>query len=169
MEMNPESPPKALSERVLSHVRKDMNVNSAFVIFKLFWIHFFAAGLTLSFCPQFNVGIERETVNNALYHLMEIHPLLCAAFCGSIFLGATALASVLVLRPAELICLKQKSVWIYSLLLALSLGFFMFTGSLFTQHYDWSFIATWCLAAILISWFITRLGTYFRIHLIPSY
>lgn len=162
MSIDPQSPTKDLSEKTLSFIQKDLQISPAFIFFKLFWIHFFAAGLTLSFCPQFNIGIARDGVSSTLYSLMQVHPLLCAAFCGTIFLGATAVASVLVLKSAELWWLQKRAAWVYSILVAVSLAFFMLSGNVFNQHYDFSFVAAWSIAAILIAWLITRLGVFFR-------
>lgn len=169
MSISPQSPKVDLSEKTLSFIQSDLQISPPFIFFKLFWIHLFAAGLTLSFCPQFNIGMARDSVSSALYSLMQVHPLLCAAFCGTIFLGATAVASVLVLKTAELWWLRKRAAWIYSLLVAISLGFFMLSGNVFEQHYDFSFVAAWSITAILIAWLITRLGVFFRTRLLLNY
>ncbi len=158
-----QEPPEFLNQRILAGVASDLRTNRSVLLLKLILIHALVATLTLSFCPQFNVGPLGEGITSALYVLMRLHPLFCAAFCGSIFLGSSALVLVLVLKKSELAVLRERSWWIYSLLAGLSLSFFMLVGTPLQGHYGGSFLVTWILAALTSAWLITKVGSVLRL------
>ncbi len=158
-----QEPPESLNQRVLAGVCCDLATSRPVLLFKSVLIHILVAALTLSFCPQFNVGPMGEGITSALYALMRLHPLFCAAFCGSIFLGSSALALVLVLKKSELAVLRKESWWIYSLLASFSLSFFMIVGTPLQGHYNGGFLLTWILAALASAWLVTRIGSGLRL------
>lgn len=160
------SPPQHLSERVLQQVHRDLKVNTPWLMLKLLFLHSLVGAVTLIFCPQFTIGPVGEGITTTLYALGRIHPMLCAAFCGTVFLGSTALILALALRSSELVVVKRRSWWIYSLLAAVSLVFFMLAGSVGGSH-GFTFVVTWFFAAIVSAWIIFQLGAWVRTKFLP--
>src|SRR4051794_2045624 len=89
-------PPRTLSATVLATAARFLNPSPLSVFKKLGWIHLFAGGLTLTVCPQFGIG-PIGGGHGWMGAVMNYGSAACGVFCGSIFLGFTALASAFLL------------------------------------------------------------------------
>lgn len=95
------SPHPALSNRVLSLIKKDLNPRHKMIFLKLIFIKSFVGFLTLTFCPQFNFSL---TNNYELFHYFH-HNFgnnICSFLCGSIFIGSGASFSAYLLKRSEI-------------------------------------------------------------------
>ncbi len=149
MEASEAEVPQALKKNSLASLTADMGIRPRFILLKLLVLHFAAAFFTLNFCPQFHVGSANEKVSQFLYALMQVHHLLCAAFCGFLFLGVSALLASLVLKDKELFWLKNRAWWSSSVLTLFSLFYFMYAGDLGSAHFDIFFSSVWTLSSIV--------------------
>ena len=125
---DPIAPPSRLSEAILNQVHRDLNPSAWSVFAKVSLIHFFVGLATLSFCPQFGLGLLGNKPG-LMGFFMSLGPYGCVLACGSFFLGTSVFVACLLLRAEELGKLKRNSLLITSALASLSLGFFIMAGS----------------------------------------
>ena len=120
--------PLVLREAVLSEVHRDLNPSHKTVFLKMLGIHSAVSLLSLSICSQF--GIKVLPLYDAMDAMMSVvgHTY-CMAFCGLLYLGISALAFSLVLRPEEVKVIRRHKVLQLTLLSGLSLGVFLCLGA----------------------------------------
>lgn len=119
-------PPRALSERILFHVRTDLNPPLWRVSAKLAAIHLVVGTLTLFFCPQF--GVHLGTGKGLLDVLMQYGDQACMLGCGALFMSGSALAAILFLRIEEIRAIRRTRLLLFPALGVFSLGLFVCAG-----------------------------------------
>lgn len=159
-EANDAEVPREMGDKVLSRIIGDIKVNPLMISFKLLVLHVASAVFILQLCPQFNVGgsYSSQVIEKILMQLMQINHLLCAAFCGVLFLGTSAVLSATVLNQKELFWLKQKAWWTATVITLVSFFYFMYAGDAMQSHYDIWFSLVWIVSACVASVFIYRAG-----------
>ena len=73
--------------------------------------------------------------------IMPFGRLACAVFCGSVFLGTTALVAHLLFKPEELRVVYRTRLWQFPLLTMLSFSALMLSGRLLMENpiaYSWA-------------------------------
>jgi hypothetical protein len=152
------SPPPRVSEQIMSQVRKDLNPSNWQVFSKISKIHFFAALITLSVCPQFGFRVLGSGLG-----LMEVFMAFgsygCNVACGSFFIGVTMIASSVLLRPEELRQLKRNSFLEVSLLSFASLGVFIMVGS---AEILFSFAVAWLFGSLMSGMALIEVAYFIR-------
>jgi hypothetical protein len=147
------TPPSSLSEQVLSTIHSNFNPSLWFVFLKLLAVHAIIGTITLIFCPQFgispisntryaNLGIPNIGMAHILMHYGETA---CMLGCGAIFLGGSALAASMILRPEEIRVIRKTQILQLPLLAFLSLSLFNFIGIEVAMYYG----LFWLLGSIL--------------------
>ena len=118
------TPPVRLQQELFQRVNKDLNPSISRVFSKLSLIHLGTSLVTLSVCPQF--GLSTFKTGLGLNHLfMQLGELGCEVACGSFFLGTTAVAATLLMRPEEIRTLRKHKYFELAALTLMSLGAFM--------------------------------------------
>lgn len=120
-------PAGELSEKILSHVKRDLDPGNITVVSKLFGVQGLIGLLTMLFCPQFSLSL---TNNHELYHFFHytFGESACMAICGSIFIGTGAIFASLILKPGEIRKISQSKYLYYFSVCSLSVLVFMFLG-----------------------------------------
>lgn len=121
------TPPKYLTDKILSRVQMDLNPGIVNVFFKLVLIHAIVGSIVLSFCPQFGIGYFSHM--GIMHYFMYLGPTICTMLCGGIFLGTSMFASALLLKPEEVKVLRKKRILQISALGLISLILFMILGA----------------------------------------
>ncbi len=157
-------PPRPLA--IKDDILRDLNTSKQHLYLKFFGLHFMASILTLSICPQFGVRIPfaLNQLGHRLGHsLMEIHPALCGAYCGLVFMGLGALLSLALLRPLERTRIAKLS-WYATLTYGLfNLGLLMgahLSFETYAMNTGFLFMASWLFMGIGAQRLITFLGQY---------
>jgi len=121
-------PPMAVQEAVLARVKLDLNPSFANVFLRVLAIHGVLSLVTLSICSQF--GLQLFPLLDLMNTFMAFagHTY-CMAFCGALFVGASALSLSFVLTPEQVKALRKNSLLQFSILSFLSLGVFLFFGA----------------------------------------
>lgn len=122
--VEPASPPKHLSDTILSKVRADLHPSALKVFAKLSGIHFFVAALTLAICPQFGFRFFGDDPG-LMGYFMNLGHYGCMIACGSFFLGSSLLVAAFVLRAEEVRTIRKNWLTQFASLALLSLGFFI--------------------------------------------
>jgi hypothetical protein len=100
-----EAPPDAVSDELRAFVYGDLHVDVSKLVAKTVGAFAVAATAVVAVCPQLGVGpwLSDWALAVALGHVLHaLGPWICAAVCGALFVGWGTLASVVVLRRAEL-------------------------------------------------------------------
>lgn len=121
------SPPEALSRRILTRVREEMNPSSWRVFAKLAAIQAGVGFVSLFFCPQFGINPMRHSGLAGLFMKLGGHG--CMLACGALFLGMSALMASFLLRPEEIRVIRRNELPQFALLGLLSLGTFFCLGN----------------------------------------
>jgi hypothetical protein len=156
------TPPKHLSDQILSTDMNELNPSPWFVFSKLALLHAFFGTLTLLFCPQFGISLFGGMGLMGLF--MEYGEKACMVGCGALFLGSSALAASLLLKPGEVAVLKKKEILQISTLGLLSLGVFICTGS----EVVFEMLFFWLLGSVLGGIATFELGWRIRTKIAPS-
>lgn len=139
------APPQHLNERVLSFVRSELSPSPWKVFSKISFIHFIAAILTLSVCPQFGFRVFGEGMG-LMHYFMSFGPVGCPIACGAFFMGTSLFVSTFLLNPQELRVLRSHRLTELGTLTMLSLGFFIMMDP---SSIVLSFALAWLLGAII--------------------
>lgn len=156
------APPHSVTEVVCAQVQGDLNPSLQYVSAKLFGLHTLAAAIVTFFCPQLGVGPIMGG-QGIMHFFMVFGPLPCAALCGALFLGASAMMATFFLRKEELRLANRYGFINVSLLAAVSFAALMLAGGASDR---WSY-AFWIAGAILSGWIILRIGANVRLR--PNY
>lgn len=147
-------PSRQLSDAVRSQVHRDLTPRMDKVIAKLLGVHLATAAVSLQVCSQFGVG--RTT--GVTHFFMGFGEFACMVFCGSLFLGLTALMASALLTLPELIALRKMSY-----LPVLFLGFISLSAfALFGEGMLASLAMMWLLGGMIMSVFTTEVGIRIR-------
>lgn len=157
-------PPQHISEAILSRVHGELNPRFGVVLAKLFFLHALMALAITLICPQLGVGPIFDFYGLHDF-FMRFGPLPCAALCGALFLGATALISVIVLRVEELRLANKYRFINISFLAAISFSGLMIAGG----EADRLSYAFWMAGAVLAGWMILGVGTKLRLSPVFSH
>lgn len=153
-------PPQSLSDRLQARLHPSwMQVFS-----KLLIVQLIVGGLTLLFCPQFGIA-PLGGDSSFLTFLLKQGQFFCAAACGMIFIGTSAIASLFVLNPEESAQLKKHSVTLIGALATIAL--FILLGisrglEITTHHSGAYFSSIWWIAALLSSLLFIQAGTWLK-------
>jgi hypothetical protein len=123
-DIEPVSPPRHLSEAIISRVRGDLNPSSLKVFAKLSSIHFFVGAFTLAICPQFGFRLFGDGPG-LMGYFMNLGHYACMIACGSFFLGSSVLVAGILLKKEELRVVRANRFTQFTSLALLSLGFFI--------------------------------------------
>jgi len=121
-------PPEYLDNSILNFIHEDLNPSSKLVFSKLVTIQLFIGGLTLLFCPQFNLSL---TNNYELFHYFHHNygERICMILCGSIFMGTGTIFASTILSINEIKLIKSKEFLFYPTLSILTLPIFLIFGA----------------------------------------
>lgn len=122
------APPIAACDAVLSQVNRELNPSNQSVFLKMLGVHTVVSLFSLSICSQF--GVQFLKLYDAMDSMMEVvgHTY-CMAFCGLLYLGISALAFSLLLRPEEIRVIRRHKILQLTLLSGVSLGVFLCLGA----------------------------------------
>jgi hypothetical protein len=151
--------PQTIRQSVLKRVYSDLNPSFQRVGAKLFGLHALAAGIVSLFCPQLGVGpIIGE--HGIMQLFMRFGPLPCAALCGAVFMGTSALFATLFLAREELKLANNYSFINATFLAAVSFAGLMLAGG---QSDRLSYVF-WIVGAVFAGWVTLKLGSSFRLR-----
>ena len=141
-------------KEILDHVYKDLNPNKLILVLKLFLIHVFVGGITLLFCPQFELSL---TSNVEFYHFFHRHfgIYVCTAVCGALFMASGACLAGFILRFSELKILFSSKYLLHFLMSGMALLSFFILGARIPLElaFAWMFGGvTSSLVAIQVGW-----------------
>jgi Na+/melibiose symporter-like transporter len=138
------SAPDQLKQNIFNKIENDLKVTPALTWVKFSAIHAFIGALSLLFCPQFNLSLSGKKDLYYFFHQTLGHEG-CMIVCGAIFLGTGALASVFLLKQAEIYMVRRSLMMAFLLLAIISLGLFYIFGA--QIYFD---LATpWLLGAVV--------------------
>lgn len=118
------APGHAVSLKILETVRRDLNPAAWSVFSKLALIHFVVGAATLLLCPQFGIRLAGSGLGVMKYFIF-LGDYACTALCGAIFVGSSALAAAVLLRPEEIRVIRRQKILQLATLSLLSLGVFI--------------------------------------------
>lgn len=121
-------PPSHLSEKIISHVHRELNPPRTQVFLKVLGIHSVVSLFSLSICSQF--GIQTLALFDVMNVFMEImgHAY-CMVLCGFLYLSVSALAFSFLLKPEEIRSIRKDFYAQLIILAGLSLGVFVCLGA----------------------------------------
>lgn len=153
------TPPASVNHAILAQVRGDLNPSLKLVSAKLFGLHALGAGIVTLFCPQLGVGPIFG--GHGIMHLfMQFGPLVCAAICGSVFVGISTILATLFLKREELRLANRYRFLNVTLLASISFAGLMLAGG----SSDRLSYAFWIAGAIGAGWLILKLGASVRLR-----
>lgn len=120
-------PPKATSSAVLATIHQDLNPGFWQVFSRLALIHFVTGTVMLLICPQFDLNLLGGM--GLMRFFMSFSETMCSVACGAVFLGGSALAAALVLRPEEVRAIRKTELLQLAGLSLASLGVFICVGA----------------------------------------
>ncbi len=154
-----EIPPKSLGLSVQKDILLSFHKKAILAKFILFQI--LGATFTLSFCPQFGIGLEE---GHGITHFFRLFgDWACASFCGSLFLSSGMLVAYIGMKGDELWWVWRH--YKYSLILFPTVlwSILMLTNiSLNLESESVLYHLTWIVAALLTQafWLTLRSKTY---------
>lgn len=154
-----ESPPSAIRDAVKKDITLSFHKNS--IIFKFLSFQLLGALFSMSFCPQFGLGLIEG--HGVTHHLRMIGDWACASFCGSLFLSSGMLFAFMGMKAEELWWIWRRFKFSLIFLPALLWSCLMLTNlSLRLPSETPSYHVTWILMAILVQglWLQVRSSTY---------
>lgn len=141
-----EAPPVYLKELT----KKDISLtfNRFNIVFKFALLQMLGALITLSFCPQFGIGIPE---GHGITHTLRMYgDVACASFCGALFLSAGSLLAAFVMDQDELFWIWKR--YKFQLIIFPTLlwsGFMLFKITLNLDTETLSYHLVWILSAII--------------------
>lgn len=141
-----EAPPSALKELTQKDI--SLSFNRFNIIFKFALLQMVGALITLSFCPQFGVGIPE---GHGITHIFRMYgDVACASFCGALFLSAGSLLAAFVMDQDELFWIwKRYKFQLIIFPTILWSGFMLFNITLNLDSETLSYHLVWILSAII--------------------
>ena len=119
--------PQSVERETLSAIARELRPSSLSVFGKVLAIHVVVGLITLSYCPQFGVGLTSGM--GLMPFLMKFGESVCMLGCGALFLSFSLLAASLLLRTEEVRILKQNIVLQILSLSVLSIGTLLVAGA----------------------------------------
>lgn len=150
-------PGTAVSDRVLTRVRMDLNPSPFRVFSKLLAVHALTAVVTLSLCPQFGFRLFWDGMG-LMHYFMALGPYGCFVACGSFFTGMSLLIACLVLRGEEIRKIRQNRWLELGALTLVSLGFFVMVSA----EVIFGIAVAWLVGALVGSVLSLELGWMLR-------
>lgn len=140
----------AITQNIFNTEHQQLQIFPYYFFGKIFFIHIIMGTLTLLACPQFGLGFLSHH-SGLMAILMQYGHTVCAAVCGSIFLGSTSLGIYFVLNRGEKLYLKHHHKKIFAALGTLSLAIFIglqqtFAPTEFSLSFEYSLI--WLLSGV---------------------
>jgi len=118
-------PSRAVSDRILETVSKDLNPSASMVFLKLLGITAASGVLSLTICPQSGLGQGIGLMR----FFMQLGPHVCSIACGAIFISIGIILSFFLLRPEELRVLRRTRFLQLTVLAMTSLLGFICAGA----------------------------------------
>ena len=159
--IEPVQPKAELSQKILSRVQTDLNPSAWMVFPKIALIHAFVGALSLLLCPQF--GVSPNDSMGVMAVFMKYGEHVCMLACGGVFLGGSALAASLILRPEEIRTLRRTELFQFFILSLLSVAVFLCTGATVVS----SMMVIWLAGSVLGALTSLELGWFLRKKLNP--
>lgn len=160
-------PPPELSHAVRSQIMNSLNPSSWSVLGKLTVIHIVSASVTLLVCPQF--GFSPLGGGYGLLHFfMRWGVFACATFCGTLFLGTTALVSQLVMSPEERRVVLKSQLWQLPILGMVSMMMLMLLARLSAKELSETsvyFASVWLIMGSILAVAVSHLTCRMRLIL----
>ena len=156
---------EAPSEQLNLIVRKDIQLSfrKKEIILKFIGYQILGAIFSLSFCPQFGIGLN--TIYNISHFFMQFGMWACAAFCGSLFLSTGAIVAFLGMKGEELWWVWRRYKYQMIILPAVMWAILMLISP---NAESMSFHVWWILAAMLSAGILftlrTRIYSSFQMH-----
>lgn len=150
--------PVSLDLKILGQVAKDLAVRPFQLLAKYLFFHFISVTLTLTFCPQFGIGLLEG--HGISHFFMQFGKEICMVMCGSVCIGSSALLSAIFLRRHELRWMRSK---FYTPILATSLvtlGVFAAIGGEIVFHQSLFWLAGGLITAFLSSEIVSKLKVF---------
>ena len=123
----PAPPPRETLAALTRVVHAGLHPAPLEVFGKLVLIVLASGAVTLLLCPQFGLGFMRSS---GLFELfMSLGHYICRIACGALFLGAGALACVMLLSPEELRVVRRHPVLQFSAASLICLAAFVALGA----------------------------------------
>lgn len=122
------APPAFVRDAIVSRIHRDLDPSNQHVFLKMLGVHTLVSLFSLSVCSQF--GIQSLRVYDAMNSMMDVvgHTY-CMALCGILYLGLSALALSLWLKPEEIRVIRRHRFFQLTLLAGVSLGVFLCLGA----------------------------------------
>ncbi|MGK5087344.1 hypothetical protein WDW86_07280 [Bdellovibrionota bacterium FG-2] len=136
-------PPANISENILSQIHRDLNPAAWRVFSKLAFIHLMVGSVTILFCPQFGINLMGGMGLMSLF--MRYGAQVCMVACGAVFMGGSALAGAIFLRPEEVRVIRRTRFLQISALTLLSMGVFVCAGAVLI----FSLASFWLVGSVL--------------------
>lgn len=141
-----EAPPAYLKSLTLKDITFTMNKYP--ILIKFVSLQLLGAAITLSFCPQFGIGLPE---GHGITHALRMYgDGVCATFCGSLFLLAGSLLASFSMDEDQYFWIWRRFKYSLIILPALfwsALMFFNFTFKL--NNEDFGYHVIWIISAIL--------------------
>lgn len=153
--------PSGLEQRILQTVRRDLNVVLWKFFTKLALVQVLAGGATLLVCPQFGLGPLGGGAG-IMHIVMQYGTVACALFCGSIFLGSSAIGSLFVFGWGERQYLYKGRFWIFGVLGVASVCALMLASAVnFRSLHVWhhlEFALIWAVGGAVLAQLLFQIG-----------
>ncbi len=158
--------PYLLKESVRTQIHAKLSPSAVTTLRKLTFTHAASSLITLLICPQFGAN-PFHAGDQWISFFMQFGDWACGIACGSLYLGATALLSLLTTSPEERRVCLGKGFWIYPALSAVSIGLLMLLGKIDSirsshVHLSLTFVSSWWVAAVLAAILISWMGNFVR-------
>ncbi len=140
--ISPEAPPESLNLTVKKDI--ELSFRRTEIILKFIGYQILGAFFSLSFCPQFGLGMD--TGHNISHFFMQFGMWACASFCGALFLSSGAAVAFLGMKGEELWWVWRRYQYqMIALPAVLWAGLMLFSPS----GADLSFHLWWIAAAVV--------------------
>ena len=146
-----------ISQKILTYVRNELNPTHVLVFSKLLGTQALVGFLTLLFCPQFNFSL---TNNFNFFHYLynSFGENVCAAICGSIFIGSGAQLAAYALKEGEIRKIKEFKLIYYFAITSIAL--MVFAGLRAELHLN--LVLFWFVGAIVAGITLFEANRFFR-------
>ena len=121
-------PGPAVSDKILSFIREDLNPSRSKLFMKILGIHAAVSAVSLSLCSQF--GIQSFPLYDAMNTFMKyMGHTYCLALCGFLYFAASSITFSFVLKPGEVRAIRKDRCSQLLLLIGISMGVFLCLGA----------------------------------------